>query len=75
MHHIDNYFYTPNENSMPLGESLKVLDIKLVNTITDSNMKKLKDITVEDLLARHPKDLDKKQILTTGQFCCITFIG
>ena len=26
MHHLDNYFYTPNENSMPLGESLKVLD-------------------------------------------------
>ncbi|MGJ0308710.1 polysaccharide biosynthesis protein [Aliarcobacter cryaerophilus] len=43
-------------------KSLEVLDIKLVNTITDSTAKQLKDIEVEDLLARHPQDLDKKQI-------------
>ncbi|MGJ0302854.1 polysaccharide biosynthesis protein [Aliarcobacter cryaerophilus] len=56
--------YTPDQllKIYETLKSLKVLDIKLVNTITDSNMKKLKDITVEDLLARHPKDLDKKQI-------------
>ena len=43
-------------------KSLKILDIKLVNTISDSSEKQLKDIEVEDLLARHPQDLDKKQI-------------
>lgn len=41
---------------------LKINDIKIVNTLSSGNKKELKDIGVEDLLARHPKDLDKKQI-------------
>ncbi len=41
---------------------LQINDIKIVNTLSSSNKKELKDISVEDLLARHPQDLDKKQI-------------
>ena len=41
---------------------LQINDIKIVNTLSSSNKKELKDIGVEDLLARHPQDLDKKQI-------------
>lgn len=43
-------------------KQLDIHDIKVVNTLSSSNNKELKDISVEDLLARHPKDLDKKQI-------------
>ncbi|MGA1941022.1 polysaccharide biosynthesis protein [Arcobacter sp. YIC-310] len=48
-------------------EALNILDIhdiKIINTLTSefSEQKQLKDITVEDLLARHPKDLDKSKI-------------
>ncbi len=43
--------------------ALNISDIKIINTLSSSNDKKeLKDIGVEDLLARHPKDLDKNQI-------------
>lgn len=35
-------------------------DIKTINTLSNNN--ELKNITVEDLLARHPKDLDTKRI-------------
>jgi FlaA1/EpsC-like NDP-sugar epimerase len=42
--------------------SFDIQDIKIVNTLTSSNQKKLKDVSVEDLLARHPKDLDKEKI-------------
>ena len=41
---------------------LQIKDIKIVNTLSSSSKKELKDISVEDLLARHPQDLDKKQI-------------
>lgn len=41
---------------------LDIYDIKIINTLSNGNNKQLKDISVEDLLARHPKDLDKKQI-------------
>ncbi len=42
---------------------LEITDIKIVNTLTNNNDKKeLKDIGVEDLLARHPQDLDKEKI-------------
>lgn len=40
----------------------KIEDIKLYNNLQDSKSKELKDITVEDLLARYPKDLDKNAI-------------
>ncbi len=56
--------YLPSELSK-LYERLRALgvfDIKLVNTIIDSSSKQLKDIGVEDLLARYPKDLDKNAI-------------
>lgn len=42
--------------------SLDIKDIKIVNTLSSNNQKELKDISVEDLLARHPKDLDKEKI-------------
>lgn len=41
---------------------LEITDIKVVNTLSNTNTKELKDIGVEDLLARYPQDLDKKQI-------------
>lgn len=41
---------------------LNIKDIKIINTLRSSNTEKLKDISVEDLLARHPKDLDKQKI-------------
>ena len=42
---------------------LNIKDIKIVNTLSNNNNnKELKDISVEDLLARHPKDLDCNQI-------------
>jgi UDP-N-acetylglucosamine 4,6-dehydratase len=41
---------------------LEITDIKVVNTLSNNNNKELKDIGVEDLLARHPKDLDKQKI-------------
>ena len=37
-------------------------DIKTINTLSNNNNNELKNITVEDLLARHPKDLDTKKI-------------
>lgn len=37
-------------------------DIKIVNNLKNAETKQLKDISVEDLLARHPKDLDKQKI-------------
>lgn len=39
----------------------EISDIKIVNTLSNTNTE-LKDIGVEDLLARHPKDLDKDKI-------------
>lgn len=41
---------------------LKINDIKIINTLSSNSTKELKDIAVEDLLARHPNDLDKEQI-------------
>ena len=41
---------------------LEITDIKVVNTLSNTKTKELKDIGVEDLLARHPKDLDKEKI-------------
>ena len=38
----------------------EITDIKVINNLQDN--KELKDISVEDLLARHPKDLDKELI-------------
>jgi UDP-N-acetyl-D-glucosamine 4,6-dehydratase len=43
-------------------KNLGIHDIKIVNTLSSNNNKELKDISVEDLLARHPKDLDTKKI-------------
>lgn len=41
-----------------------IKDIKIINTLSSnqSTKKQLKDISVEDLLARHPKDLDTQKI-------------
>jgi len=44
-----------------LLHTLNIKDIKLANLIEDKPTQ-LKDISIEDLLARHPKDLDKAQI-------------
>ena len=41
---------------------LEINDIKIINTLSNGKNKELKDISVEDLLARHPKDLDKEKI-------------
>ncbi len=41
---------------------LNIQDIKIINILSNNNKKELKNITVEDLLARHPKDLDTNQI-------------
>ena len=41
---------------------LEINDIKILNTLSSNNKNVLKNIEVEDLLARHPKDLDKNQI-------------
>ena len=41
---------------------LEINDIKILNTLSSNNKNVLKNIEVEDLLARHPKDLDQKQI-------------
>lgn len=41
---------------------LEITDIKVVNTLSNGKNKELKDISVEDLLARHPQDLDKEKI-------------
>ena len=41
---------------------MEISDIKIVNTLSSGKIKELKDIGVEDLLARHPKDLDKEKI-------------
>ncbi|WP_457743606.1 polysaccharide biosynthesis protein, partial [Sulfurimonas sp.] len=48
-----------------LYEDIKALginDIKVFNDISDYEKNILLDVSVEDLLARHPKDLDKEKI-------------
>ncbi len=47
--------------------NLGIFDIKVMNSLIENEnieeqYKQLKDISVEDLLARHPKDLDKEKI-------------
>jgi len=49
-------------NIFEILNSLGINDIKKINTLSSTNTKELKDISVEDLLARHPKDLDKQKI-------------
>ncbi len=58
----------------PILQNLEIEDIKIASTYSDYKAD-LKDISVEDLLARHPKDLDKnavkefingKKVLITG---------
>jgi len=43
-------------------KALGIHDIKVFNPISDYEKDILVDISVEDLLARHPKDLDKQKI-------------
>jgi len=43
-------------------KALGINDIKIFNTNDDYEKNRLVDISVEDLLARHPKDLDKETI-------------
>jgi FlaA1/EpsC-like NDP-sugar epimerase len=43
-------------------EKLSISDIKIATDFSSYGAK-IKDVSVEDLLARHPKDLDKKKIL------------
>ena len=40
----------------------EISDIKILNTFSSKDTVELKDVSVEDLLARHPKDLDKEKI-------------
>ena len=62
------YFYeTGNEKCKDTNEVVKSY-VRGKSSIYVFNMEEAKDI-------KTGKDLDKKQILTTGQFCCITFIG
>ncbi|TLP37871.1 polysaccharide biosynthesis protein [Arcobacter arenosus] len=49
-------------NIFEILNNLNINDIKKINTLSSTNTKELKDISVEDLLARHPKDLDKEKI-------------
>ncbi len=49
-------------NIFEILNDLGINDIKKINTLSSTNTKELKDISVEDLLARHPKDLDKQKI-------------
>ncbi len=49
-------------NIFEILNDLGINDIKKINTLSSTNTKELKDISVEDLLARHPKDLDKEKI-------------
>ena len=51
-----------HEKLSPYFKSIKILPT-IQEILRDKNFStQLKDISVEDLLARHPKDLDKKQI-------------
>ena len=51
-----------HERLSPYFKSIKILPT-IQDILSDKNFStQLKDISVEDLLARHPKDLDKKQI-------------
>jgi FlaA1/EpsC-like NDP-sugar epimerase len=65
---IEAVIITKNYEQEKLKEIYEILssyninDIKTVHGLVDGNKVELKDISVEDLLARHPKDLDKKQI-------------
>ena len=62
------YFYeTGNEKCKDTNEMVKSY-VRGKSSIYVFNMEEAKDI-------KTGKDLGKKQILTTGQFCCITFIG
>ena len=62
------YFYeTGNEKCKDTNEVVKSY-VRGKSSIYVFNMEEAKDI-------KTGKDLGKKQILTTGQFCCITFIG
>jgi UDP-N-acetyl-D-glucosamine 4,6-dehydratase len=57
-------------------KDLDILDIKIV-TLSKKEEKTLKSISVEDLLARHPKDLDKEKIASfiNGKKVLITGAG
>ncbi len=58
---VINRIYEKNESKF---KTIKILP-SLENILKKDNFsKQLKDITVEDLLARHPKDLDKDKINT-----------
>ena len=65
---IEAVIFSKDYNQKKLIDIYEILnkqnikDIKIVNTLSNNNNKELKDITVEDLLARHPKDLDKQKI-------------
>ena len=55
----------PQNELIDIFEKIKetgINDIKIINTLSSNDKKELKDISVEDLLARHPKDLDKEKI-------------
>jgi len=45
-------------------KNLGIHDIKVFNPISNYEKNTFKDVSVEDLLARHPKDLDKERIET-----------
>jgi UDP-N-acetyl-D-glucosamine 4,6-dehydratase len=57
-----NYEQNRLINIFEILNDLGINDIKKINTLSSTNTKELKDISVEDLLARHPKDLDKEKI-------------
>lgn len=43
-------------------KALNISDIKIMHGLDNGDENKLQDVSVEDLLARHPKDLDTQQI-------------
>lgn len=55
----------------------EISDIKVAYSLENSKEQELKDISVEDLLARHPKDLDKSliQSFISGKVVLITGAG
>ena len=65
---VDAVLISPNFREETLALTAYLQENKIAYAFVDFNMEEAKDI-------KTGKDLDKKQILTTGQFCCITFIG
>jgi len=75
---IETAIVSTEYNVKEIYEDIKTLginDIKIFNPFSDYEANTFKDISVEDLLARHPKDLDKERIGTFIKFKTILVSG